>query len=113
LSSPAVLRQITLNIEGNTIPMTGWKGFPSLHFQLEFLTWLRWLETLDHHCDKFSVKEWGEVKTARLARMIMAGSLIIEAVYYSSPSPIPTGSCLKALDDEQNIDLYYDYNIPQ
>ena len=112
LSVPAILRQITIDIEGNTIPMNAWKGFPSLHFQLEFLTWLRWLETLEKHSTKLSIGEWDELQTARLSRMVMAGSLIIESVYYSSPSPISTGSCFKALNEEQRVDLYYDYGIP-
>jgi hypothetical protein len=53
-----------------------WKGFPSIHTKAEFLFWLRWL--CEYRSDCLPA---GEV-LARRGRMVLATSLILEAVYY-------------------------------
>jgi hypothetical protein len=90
--------------------MAGWQGFPSLHYLLEFLVWLRWLDDF-HQYEHLFGKEWPTVSKQSLARMVMSTALIVEACYYEAKSPFPPNSCLKNLRDEQRIDLMYDLEI--
>jgi len=69
--------------------LVDWKDFPSLHSKAEFLLWLEWL------CDYPRELLSDEEKIIRRGRMILATSLILEAVYYqtkSSVSPL-CGAC--------------------
>jgi hypothetical protein len=76
--------------------MDAWKGFPSVHYKVEFLAFMQWLDNLEWFSDCLDglpenviteVKQrmrMDEVIDNRLARMILATSLIIEACYYGS-----------------------------
>jgi hypothetical protein len=60
--------------------------------------------------------EWAAFSKARLARMVMSTSLMLEACYYLSPSLEGTASKLltsgyslpSELDEDLRLDLYYD-----
>jgi hypothetical protein len=110
LSIGPLLRQTHLLLDGQSRHvMAGWKGFPSLHYLLEFLVWLRWLDDFKRFQDCFK-EDWPTVSTQRLARMVISTSLIVEASYYEAKSPFPN-SCLNDLRHEQRLDLMYDYEI--
>lgn len=110
LSIGPVLRQTHLMLDGQPHHiMQGWKGFPSLHYLLEFLVWLRWLDDFQRF-EKCFPGDWPLISSQRLARMVMSTALILEACYYDSKSPFPN-SCLKNLSTEQLIDLRYDYEL--
>lgn len=96
-----------------------WKGFPSIHYKVEFLAFIQWLDNLEWAVKRLDgleenviadVKErmkMDEVINSRLARMILATSLIIEACYYGSET-LPQqpeqsnlrGKCLGCIDPE-------------
>jgi hypothetical protein len=110
LSVGPVLRQTHLMLDGHSRHvMASWKGFPSLHYLLEFLVWLRWLDDFQRFEPLFQA-EWRAVSMQRLARMVMSTSLIIEACYYGAKSPFPS-SCLDKLSEEQRKDIMYDYEL--
>ena len=88
-----------------------WPGFPSDHYQLEFMNFLKWLD----HFEKFRQaitqhEEWDEFAKKRLARMVMAVSLSLEASYYAGHSSGcelrgQNGGCMSKLNVEQCEDL--------
>lgn len=119
LMIPAILSGTRANIGGNHILLSEWVGFPSPHFKLEFLAWLRWLDRCESYRDVLGNKEWEKFYERRLARMVMATSLMIEACYYAS-NPAEgticgnTASCMESLGDDHELDLIYDMiNTPQ
>lgn len=103
--------------------LDAWRGFPSNHFKVEFLCWLRWLDSFDwlgmHLKDYVPQDEWTKVYNDRLARMFLATGLILEACYYFNeclpivPNGIPKvlatcGTITKDPGPEVMIDLTFD-----
>lgn len=76
--------------------INAWKGFPSVHYKIEFLAFMQWLDNFQWLPDSLEglppavieeVKrrlKLEKMTSNRLARMILATSLIIEACYYAS-----------------------------
>lgn len=116
LSIPAVLGSTRAQLGGEWLTLSEWGGFPSSHFKLEFLAWIRWLDSFEHFKKYFpSNSEWDQLHEQRLARMVMATSLMIEGCYYCSGSTASeskirgnTATCFERLEDEHEIDLIYD-----
>ncbi len=117
LSIPMMLCQMKADLHHGSEPWTilnKWKKFPSKHYKLEFLAWLKWLDCMERYKTALAT-DWQEVHIRRLARMVMACSLIIEAAYYLNQSEIPSdglqhhsGNCLsKPLTADQMLDLSY------
>lgn len=112
LMIPAILCGTRATIGGKDVLLSDWSGFPSPHFKLEFLAWLRWLDRCENYRETLG-KEWDGFYEKRLARMVMATSLMIEACYYASdqkPESIcgNAASCMESLGDDHQIDLIYD-----
>ena len=95
-----------------------WCGFPSDHVRLEFFNWLKWLDSFEQYRGRFDTEEeWQGFVNRRLARMIMATSLIIEVcVYYGTKGQKgivgEIGGCLAQITDSQREDLDYDRPPP-
>jgi len=121
LSIPAVLSMTQVKIGENRVILNDWQGFPSPHYKLEFVAWLRWLDNFDRYKKMFlQAKEWQTFSMERLARMVMSTSLMIEACYYINPNAPRANSiqskvtdCLSSLDEDQTLDLIYDYLPPE
>ena len=119
LAIPAILRRTKAQIgdDDEWKVLSDWNGFPSLHYKLEFLAWLRWLETLDNFRQNFTKTDWDLFTEKRLARLIMSLSLMIEACYYYRPSGDRSGicgniaRCLRNLEEEHELDILYDTPI--
>ena len=79
LLSPAFSSLSVSNSNCQNHSLADWKGFPSFHSKAEFLLWLEWL--CDYPNDSISDDE----RIVRRGRMILATSLILEAVYYQGP----------------------------
>jgi hypothetical protein len=115
LAIPAVLRCTRVYIDGEWRVLDEWRGFPTLHYKLEFLAWLRWLDAFEQYRDHFaSSAEWSAFSEKRLARMVMATSLMVESCYYQEPivgSPQIRGNtarCFDQLEEEHALDTIYD-----
>ena len=84
---------------GKEYPLTEWKDFPSIHSKAEFISWLEWL--CDYPHDYFPSPQRDVEKMNRRGRMILATSLILEAVYYQNhASANICGICDKVLLDD-------------
>jgi len=66
---------------GKNTPMSHWNGFPSMHSKAEFLQWLEWIR--DYSPEHLTQSARDE-NLVRRGRMILATSLILEAVYYQN-----------------------------
>lgn len=95
-----------------------WPGFPSQHYQLEFMNMLKWLDGFDHlqHCIS-PHEEWDSFCKKRLARMVMATSLALEASYYANTNKEEAvlcgkiNGCMSHLNEEQSEDLNW-FKLP-
>lgn len=112
---PITLSRLKLNIANAAEPsrcvwLDKFSGFPSAHTKLDFINWLTWLDSMNwskNGADAVRM-EFTEFPDQRLARMILATSLILEGYYYCMEGlpqrPLPDlirGKCrgfLKALD---------------
>ena len=115
LSMASCMEILEAVLDGETVALPPWLGFPSLHYRLEFLTWIRWLDFSDGFGSGTGESaEWRQFQHQRLARMVMATSLIIEAAHYAGddgkPKPVQgrTASCFRDLDEETRLDLFFD-----
>ncbi len=117
LTIPIVLRRTYAEINGERAQLTGWNGFPSLHYKLEFLAWVRWLDSFEQYRTVMPAREWYDFCERRLARMVMALSLMIEGCYYHRPTTAEeddicgrTESCLANLENDMSLltDCFYD-----
>jgi hypothetical protein len=110
LAIPGVLRRTKL---GDGHILDAWKKFPSPHYQLEFLAWMRWLDGFGRYRGKFEDFEWNSFYRERLARKVMSTSLMIESCYYLnvakgfSSLQSKVEPCLTKLEDEQEMDLCF------
>lgn len=87
-----------------------WHGFPSSHYQLEFMNWMRWLDGLDNLQTQLLDNEWQTLQDNRIARMVMATALMIESCCYCDPKQPANhcgqvGSCLAKLTESDRLDL--------
>jgi hypothetical protein len=118
LSIPSILANQEVLLENKRVPLPAWTEFPSLHYLLEFFAWLRWITRMQEHQPKFSADEWQEIYLQRVARMVLACSLMIEASYYAAENRSQDSirnlimPCLNDLDENLRIDLYYDIKQP-
>lgn len=118
LTIPFAFPKMVVSIDGKEQVLDEWNGFPSSHYRLEFMGWLRWLDGCEDFQPFFekSPEKWTKFCSERLARMVMSTSLMLEACYYLSPVPddhrarlLQSGySGSKDLDEDLKIDLYYD-----
>ena len=119
LAIPSVLERTRSEIGGKWIALNKWNGFPSLHYKLEFLAWFRWLDGFEQYKAQFAAHDWDAFCQKRLARMVMATSLMIESCYYNTASTIPhdlcgnTSACFNHLEEEHELDLIYDVFTPK
>jgi hypothetical protein len=120
LTIPAVLSQTRVQVDSGWVVLKDWRGFPSPHYQLEFLAWLRWLDHCQQHEKKFQPAEWSQFSMERLARMVMAVALIVEACYYTTTNESRKDSiqskvsgCLSNLEDDRLLDIIYTHNLAQ
>jgi hypothetical protein len=94
-----------------------WQGFASRHYELEFMNWLKWLDSLKELEEPVGkITDWQQFQKKRIARMVMATALALEASCYAAygqPNQHPllgqTGKCLEKLSEEQVEDLYFDF----
>ena len=120
LCIPATFGAMQLETNGHEQYLDEWEGFPSPHYRLEFMAWLRWLDYYGDMRPMFGGDQtkWEQFLSERLSRMVMSASLIVEASYYLSVTLKPgaaktkiqgdIGECLKNLDEDIRLDLYYD-----
>lgn len=116
MTIPVIFSGMYVDIGKERVLLDEWKNFPSLHYRLEFMALLRWLDLNDSHKANFTDKKtWEDITNDRLTRMIMAVSLIIEACYYLSSKEGASNKiqskdshCLQDLDEDLRLDLYYD-----
>jgi hypothetical protein len=116
LTIPVVLRQLTVSLNGQTHILDEWKGFPSLHYQLEFFAFQRWLDNGAEYEGYFPPETWKQFSFHRQARMVMATALMLESCYYlngreTTKIQSQVSGCLTNLSPEQELDLIYTYNI--
>ena len=121
LMLPVALRLIRADIASHPGATTwksidAWKGFPSVHYKIEFLAFLQWLDNFDwviDAIDKISPPPPVDKRAlieSRLARMILATSLTIEACYYASEG-LPAqasqahlrGKCVGCIDPKATL----------
>lgn len=112
---PHLFARLKLRVNGSWDHVS-WQGFPSAHYELEFMNWLKWLDPMDELEEVVSkVMDWRLFQKKRIARMTMATALSIEASCYASAQtnchPIlgQTEACLKKLSAEQIEDLSFDF----
>ncbi len=127
LGIPLLLGSTSATLNGEKRRLENWQGFPSAHYKLEFLAWLRWLDGCENIQSFLPPSEWERLKEQRSARMVMATALMLEACYYSGtgggassdPSANPSAgfeikgqiqACMENLSDELVYDLIYDYS---
>ena len=77
------------------VKLDKWKGFVSHHYKIEFLAFLQWLEICDWANQSMGQNEWRLFRTKRLARMVLATTLILEANYYAGEYQMPADSLRK------------------
>jgi len=127
LMLPVALRLLRADISTHPKAQTwksinAWKGFPSVHYRIEFLAFLQWLDnfqwaanclegmppaTIEEVKHRFNLDK---MTSSRLARMILAASLIIEGCYYASEG-LPDqadqehlrGKCIGCVDPSATI----------
>ena len=116
LSIPFTFAKLYVHIQGRDIPLGQWNGFPSSHYRLEFMGWLRWLDGYSQLKPHLPSLSWGKFNDDRLARMIMSTSLMLESCYYLGKMR-ERGKCAlldecycgaPTLDEDLRLDLYYD-----
>jgi hypothetical protein len=82
------------------------------------MNWLKWLDPLKELEEPISqVTDWSQFQKKRLARMVMATALSLEASCYAStaacdarhPLMGQTNGCFGKLSDEQVEDLSFDF----
>jgi len=96
--------------------LEAWNGFASPHYKIEFLKWLQWLDGLDWVVVQGDKEAWDQLNKERVARMVMATSLIIEANYYiGEVGPAAEnhlrGKCKRCLKDQDLTALTYDKEL--
>ncbi|WP_395746627.1 hypothetical protein [Prosthecobacter sp.] len=108
LALPELFEQLKFKVNGQWEKVC-WEGFPSPHFQLEFMNWLKWLDRLSKNHVSKDV-DWDDFQKKRFARMVMATALSLEASSYTS-SKTPCGvqgkiaGCMSKLTPQQREDL--------
>ncbi|MGA2221742.1 MAG: hypothetical protein ABSH21_08185 [Verrucomicrobiia bacterium] len=95
-----------------------WKGFPSPHVKMDFVSWLQWLDNFDYLSKPESTtqEDWEIILDERAGRMILSTALMIEAFYYINEGcPFPPsvnhlrGKCRACLDKTDDLTtLVYD-----
>ena len=93
-----------------------WNGFASPHYKIEFIKFIQWLDNFDWLVLGTEGEKWKQTKRERLARMVMAVSLIIEANYYIGETGPPKpeylrGKCKLCIKPADSVDLTYDTEI--
>jgi hypothetical protein len=107
---PILFAQLEVEINGKRIPLA-WKGFPSWHYELEFHEFLRWTDSDIEPCDCDFNNLTQKTKWA-LARKIMAATLSLEACYYcQGTQKVIPGHNHHDLDDDQQLDLFFDTDL--
>jgi hypothetical protein len=97
--------------------LDNWNGFASPHYKIEFLKWVQWLDGFDWLNVQGDREMWDQLNKDRMARMIMATSLIIEANYYIGETGPPQaehlrGKCKLCLKNQSDLTpLTYDAEI--
>ena len=89
---------------GSPHEMNEWAGFPSIHSKAEFLLWLRWLR--DYPADCFSATPGcDDINTERRGRMVLATTLILEAVYYQDKARLASicSICDEVLSSKEDL----------
>lgn len=79
LIEPVLSNLAVKDAQGKLTSLSHWDGFPSLHSKAEFLLWLEWMR--DYAAEHLIADE----NIVRRGRMMLATSLILEAVYYQNP----------------------------
>lgn len=115
---PSALRAMKVNIAEqseaqNWIVLDKWKGFPSAHVKVEFLAWLEWLDPFQNIGlpDKVPAETWESMLNDRLARMILATSLMLENMYYLNEAQVNAqsgaacllGQCRRCMQGVTNL----------
>jgi len=123
LTVPAALHGITITLDEAEIELPPFEGFPSPHYKLDLLTWLKWMDHGGKLSKIVSDKEaWEKFTGQRLVRMVLTTSLILEACYYLSTTEVKLGfehavqgkadACLKAaLDADETGEIKLDLNF--
>lgn len=110
LSLPELFERLKFKVNDKWLKVE-WNGFPSPHFQLEFMNWLKWLDRLSKSVVSKDV-DWDDFQKKRFARMVMATALSLEASSYTN-SANPMGvqgkidGCMSKLTDQQREDLNF------
>jgi hypothetical protein len=118
---PATLSTLEVNIsKDKTNPkweqLNNWRGFASPHYKIEFLVFLQWLDGLSWIRPIIDEQLWQSIRKDRLARMILATSLIIEANYYCTETGAPNanhlrGKCKGCVEGQDLTPLNYDERL--
>lgn len=87
LTLPVAIRTQKVNLSNHPdaprwVPLDSWRGFPSVHYKLEFLGFIGWLDGFQWLLARIPATDQKMVIDNRLARMTLALSLIIEGCYY-------------------------------
>lgn len=87
LMLPISLSTLKVNISTHKdvdtwVALDKWSGFPSVHYKVEFLGFLEWLDNFQWLLVRIPASDHKMVIDNRLARMTLALSLIIESCYY-------------------------------
>jgi hypothetical protein len=97
---PVTLQRLEVNVskgeKEHWIALDKWIGFCSHHHKIEFLAFLEWLETCEWAQAHIPDPDWKVFNMKRLARMILATTLIIEANYYCGERPVSDDSLRKS-----------------
>jgi hypothetical protein len=119
---PLVLRSIDTTVtpchlprKSQTVTLKGFKRWPSVHVKAEFIEWMSSLDSLPDIVAT-AERKGDIIADQRLARMIMAASLIIENAYYcmECAPATPTDDqirtkCLPCIEKiSTDIDLMYE-----
>lgn len=108
--------QMVERTPGSPTPLTAKFRFPSNHYLLDFVKWLRTLEAPEPWPDAMSSKGAGRIlfDQRRLVRMVWATSLVIENVYYGSeeygfpaPPAVLRGKCGQCLENGDLEDIRF------
>ncbi|MEQ1712682.1 MAG: hypothetical protein ABL908_14950 [Hyphomicrobium sp.] len=116
LTIPAVISELTYKPGDIYEDLPPWTGFPSDHYKLEFFEWLRRLDDLSWAKNVYGAivnVAVQHLSTPRLARMVLATTLSLEACHYICMSPKrdhvrDTYQLNSDLAEHMQIDLYYD-----
>ncbi|MBL9116699.1 MAG: hypothetical protein JNJ83_16950 [Verrucomicrobiaceae bacterium] len=116
MTLPELFGSLKVHVNGKD-EKVDWLGFPSDHFELEFMNWLKWLDRCGNLGEALPKEfEWEAFQRKRYARMVMATAMALEASSYADPSA-PRGlqgkikGCMANLTPQQIEDLTFS-NLP-